>query len=90
MQDGGTSEENLGLPQAFGENVVLFLSINISPQSLQIGVPHPLSYPGQTTTGSTVNLQGFLSLVGKEVAPVSLIKCIHSTTGWLLSAGSRV
>lgn len=55
MQNGGTSEENLGLPQALGENVLSFLPINIPPRSLQIGVPTPFSHPGQAA-GSTVNL----------------------------------
>lgn len=91
MQDGGASEENLGLPQALGENVLSCLPINIPPRSLQIGVPHTLSHPGQAA-GSTVNLQGSLSLVGKEVAPGSLRKCrcTLSTAGWLPSVGSRV
>lgn len=39
MQDGGASEENLGLPQAFGENVLSVLLINIPPPSLQIDAP---------------------------------------------------
>lgn len=41
MPDWGPSGEKLGLLQAFGENVLSFLPINIFSPSLQIGVPFP-------------------------------------------------
>lgn len=41
MPDWGPSGEKLGLPQAFEENVLSFLPINICPPSFQISVSSP-------------------------------------------------
>lgn len=64
MQGEDTSEEKIGLPHAFGENVLSFLPMNILPLQLQIGLP-PFPIWDRQLKAQRICLA--LQFLGKEV-----------------------